>query len=46
MTDIEDALHLAEQLGLIIKIWIFPIDRMARWRLQAAFSSGHNEVKI
>ena len=43
MANIEDALHLVEQLGLVIEFGIFPIKWMTRGWLQAAFSLGHDK---
>jgi hypothetical protein len=46
VADIENPLHLGEQLGLVVEIGVFPIERMTRWSLKTAFSGGHANVKI
>src|SRR5690242_5483038 len=41
VANIEHTLHLGEQLWFVVKIGIFPIERMTFWSLKAAFSGGH-----
>ena len=44
MTDIENPLQLTEEVILIIEFRIVPIERMACWRLEAAFANcRHSE---
>jgi hypothetical protein len=39
VTNIEDAPQFVIKLFTIVEVWVLPIDWMARWRVQAAFSA-------
>jgi hypothetical protein len=45
VANVKDAFHLREQLGFVVKIRVFPIERMALGGFEATFSGGHANVE-
>ena len=44
VADVKNAFEFSFQKQLVPEIWGFPGDRMARWRFEGTFTSGHDKL--